>query len=184
MVLACLDVDYADESAIAGCVLFLDWKDGVPAARLTESVPSTAPYVPGSFYLRELPPLLSVLSRVREPLEAVVVDGYVWLGAEPGLGARLFAALGERVPVIGVAKSHWGGATRHADVPPSCRALSITRGGSARPLYVTAAGIDVERAAALVSQMHGAHRIPTLIKDVDTLVRARRPAPGVIRSKS
>jgi deoxyribonuclease V len=111
---------------------------------------------------------------VRDPLETVVVDGYVWLGGEPGLGARLFAALGKRVPVIGVAKSHWGGGKRHADVPPECRELSITRGGSARPLYVTAAGIDVEHAAALVPQMHGAHRIPTLIKDVDTLVRAER----------
>jgi deoxyribonuclease V len=174
VVLACVDVNYTDETAIAGCVLFLDWTDSVPVARLTERVASKAPYVPGSFYLRELPPLLSVLSRVRDPLETVVVDGYVWLGdAEPGLGAHLFAALGERVPVIGVAKSHWGGATRRAEVPSRCRELPVTRGSSARPLYVTASGIDVERAAALVSQMHGAHRIPTLIKDVDTLVRAQ-----------
>jgi deoxyribonuclease V len=174
MVLACVDASYTGETATAGCVVFLAWTDAVPVARLTERVSSIAPYVPGSFYLRELPPLLRVLSRVKDPLETVVVDGYVWLGAEPGLGARLFAALGERVPVIGVAKSRWGGATREADVPPERQELSITRGGSARPLYVTAAGIDVQRAAALVSQMHGAHRIPTLIKDVDTLVGASR----------
>jgi deoxyribonuclease V len=174
LVLACVDVSYTDETAVAGCVLFLQWTDAEPVARVTEVGPSTEPYVPGSFYLRELPPLLRVLSRAKDPLETVVVDGYVWLGREPGLGARLFAALGERVPVIGVAKSRWGKATQQVDVAPERRELPITRGGGARPLYVTAAGIDVERAAALVSQMHGAHRIPTLIKDVDALVRGQR----------
>jgi deoxyribonuclease V len=172
MVLACVDVSYGDGFAIAGCVLFRQWRDREPTQRLTERVASAAPYVPGKFYLRELPPLLSVMSQLSGTLETVVVDGYVWLGGHgPGLGARLFAALEERVPVIGVAKTHWGRAAPPADLVSERRELAVTRGRSVKPLYVTAAGIDVERAAALVSQMHGEHRIPTLIKDVDTLVR-------------
>jgi deoxyinosine 3'endonuclease (endonuclease V) len=32
---------------------------------------------PGELYRRELPPLLSVLATVTDPLELVIVDGYV-----------------------------------------------------------------------------------------------------------
>ena len=45
------------------------------------------------------------------------------------------------------------------------------RGGSKRPLYLTAAGIDVKQAAALVKSMHGGHRVPALLKRADQLSR-------------
>jgi deoxyribonuclease V len=112
----------------------------------------------------------------------VLVDGYVWLGgARPGLGARLFAALGERTPVVGVAKTAWGGTVAPAiaqDDPH--RSVPVLRGQSVKPLFVTAEGLDVAEAAARVSAMHGAHRIPTLLKEVDRLVRheaAKRATP-------
>ena len=161
--LACVDVDYRDHEAVAACVLFRAWADGDSAGEEVARVTPVEPYQPGQFYRRELPCLLAVLSKVRAPLETVVVDGYVWLGDEtsPGLGAHLYAALGRTVPVIGVAKTRFaGGAER-----------PVVRGGSRQPLWVTAAGLDPDTAARHVAGMHGPFRIPTLLKRVDQLCR-------------
>lgn len=161
-----LDVDYRDDgSALAAAVGFSAWTDPAPAEERAVMVPSVAPYEPGAFYRRELPCLLAALARVSGPLEGVVVDAHVWLRGEgdPGLGARLWEALERAVPVVGVAKQAFAGGI----------ASAVHRGGSARPLWVTAAGMDVEDACARVSSMHGAHRIPTLLKRVDALCRGR-----------
>ena len=162
--LACVDVDYRDEGAVAACVLFRDWADEAPAAERVERVARVEPYEPGQFYRRELPCLLAVLGPVAEGLEAVVIDGYVWLRDEdmPGLGGHLYEALGRAVPVVGVAKTRF----RSAEV-----ARPVLRGGSGRPLYVTAAGVSADEAARHVRDMHGPHRIPTLLKRVDQLCR-------------
>ena len=52
-------------------------------------------------------------------------------------------------------------------------ALPVLRGESLRPLFVSAAGMDHARAAALVQGMHGAYRVPTLLKRADQLARGR-----------
>jgi deoxyribonuclease V len=162
--LACVDVDYRDEGAVAACVLFRDWADEAPAAERVERIARVEPYRPGQFYRRELPCLLAVLGPVAEGLEAVVIDGYVWLRDEsaPGLGGHLYEALGRAVPVVGVAKTRF----RSAEV-----ARPVLRGGSGRPLYVTAAGVSADEAARHVRAMHGPYRIPTLLKRVDQLCR-------------
>ena len=54
----------------------------------------------------------------------------------------------------------------------SAFAEAVVRGESKKPLYVTARGIDQTAAARWVEQMHGAYRIPTLLKLVDRLVRS------------
>lgn len=165
--LACVDVDYQADRGLAACVLFRGWADAQSAGEHLETITEVRPYEPGKFYLRELPCLLAVLAKVQEPLEAVVVDGYVWLKDEqsPGLGGHLHAAL--KLPVIGVAKTCFLGAT--ASKP-------ILRGNSVKPLYVTAAGIDLEQAARNIASMHGAFRVPTLLKRVDQLCRGRQLA--------
>src|SRR5437773_3582110 len=107
--IACVDVDYRDDDAVAACVLFRDWADAFSAAEHVRRIERVEPYQPGQFYKREMPCLLAVLADAAEPLEAVVVDGYVWLADEatPGLGAHLFEALGAAVPVVGVAKTRF-----------------------------------------------------------------------------
>lgn len=164
--LACVDVDYREEGAVAACVLFRSWSDADSAGERVQAIVRVEPYEPGQFYRRELPCLLSVLGMVAEPLEGVVVDGYVWLADEtkPGLGAHLYEVLGRRVPIIGVAK------TRFADAS----AEAVRRGDSRRPLYVSAAGIDRVTAARHIQSMHGAYRIPTLLRKVDQLCRQSR----------
>jgi deoxyribonuclease V len=160
--LACVDVDYRTEGAVAACVLFRAWDDGDSAEERVETIARVEPYEPGQFYRRELPCLLSVLGKVTETLEMIVVDGYVWLTDEkPGLGAHLYEALGRSVPVIGVAKTRFAGA----------EVESVMRGGSRRPLYVSAAGLDRVTAARHVLAMHGPYRLPTLLRRVDQLCR-------------
>ena len=165
MVRACVDVDYREDEAVAACVLFRDWADAGLSGRHVKRLRGIEPYVPGQFYRRELPCLLAVLAEVPDPVELVVIDGYVWLADEsrPGLGARMYEALGRKVPVVGVAKTSFAGARL---------AVPVARGESAkRPLFVTAAGMDVHEAARLVQGMHGPHRIPTLLRRVDALCR-------------
>ncbi len=94
----------------------------------------------------------------------VVIDGYVWLSEDrrPGLGARLFEALGGSVVVVGVAKTGFAG---------SAFAEPVLRGDSAKPLYVTAAGVEASVAAGWIRGMHGEYRVPTLLRRVDRLCR-------------
>jgi deoxyribonuclease V len=171
---ACTDVHYGQSQAIAACLLFHDWPDDYPSLEVTERVQQPAPYEPGRFYRRELPGLLSVIGRLGERPEVIVIDGYVWLGDElhPGLGSYVYEALGKTAAVIGVAKTLF-------QEGPAVRA--VKRGTSSRPLYVTAAGIDLNEAAQRVVEMHGEFRIPTLLKKVDRLCRGLEPS---IRARS
>jgi len=132
-------------------------------AERTVTVPEAAPYRPGQFYLRELPPLRAVLNGFGR-LGLLVIDGYVDLdpAGRPGLGAHLHAELG--VPVVGVAKTAFRTATH---------AIAVRRGASARPLFMTAAGIPVEQAARLVRDMAGPFRLPDALRRVDALARGR-----------
>jgi deoxyribonuclease V len=170
--LAALDVCYGARGAAAACVLFQRWNDPAEAEHLVAHVADVAPYEPGAFYKRELPCLLAALAMVRAPLEAIAIDGYVWLSAEgrPGLGAHLFEALHQCIPVVGVAKTTFAGAAF---------AEPVTRGGSARPLLVTAAGVDAAVAAGWIRTMHGPHRIPTLLKRADRLCRDAATRPNL-----
>ncbi len=164
MILA-TDVHYdGDQAAIAAGVLFADWQDASAQSWLTTAISPIAPYQSGAFYLRELPCLMALINRLDTQPEVIVIDGYVTLGAEqqPGLGAHLFAALEAQIPVIGVAK------TAYRNTPDTC---AVHRGQSAQPLYITAAGLDLEIAKANILTMHGAHRNPTLLRDVDQLAR-------------
>ena len=178
--IVCIDVDYQDASATVALVGFTAWPDEIATLEIvSRSSTPPAAYEPGRFFERELPYALGVLARVTEPLDAVIVDSYVWLGPDrPGLGARLHEAV--HAPVIGVAKSSFRGAASislrnafallRAPAEPGL-AIEVTRGTSANPLYVTAAGIDAETAADRIRAMHGPFRIPTLLKRCDALCR-------------
>jgi len=161
--IACIDVDYRAGEAVAACVVFDSWTSDTSRHEAVARIGEVKPYQPGEFYKRELPCILVVLGKVPEPIHAIVVDGYVWLGdSAPGLGARLYEALKGTVPVIGVAKSRFktGG-----------EAATVYRGRSQRPLFVTAAGMPQGIAAQHIECMHGRFRIPTMLKRVDQLCR-------------
>lgn len=178
--IACVDVDYREQGASAACVLFESWTDAWPMSEVVVSIKEVEAYQSGQFFRRELPCLLAVLQAVNTRPTIVIVDGYVWLGDEhaPGLGAHLYEALDRQSAVIGVAKTRF----LH-----TAAFLEIRRGQSLTPLYVTAVGIDLAEAARHVQDMHGAFRLPTLLKRVDQLCRGvivaaqHREAPSVVQ---
>ena len=95
--------------------------------------------------------------------QIIVIDGYVWLEENKiGLGGHLFAALNEKIPVVGVAKTRY---KIHSKV------REVLRGNSNNPLYVSAIGVGVDEAAKNVKNMHGEFRLPTLLKQVDQICR-------------
>lgn len=163
MILA-VDVHYPARGAIAAGVLFGDWADAEPLATCISRFDHAEDYMPGAFYRRELPCLLGLLREHALTPACIVIDGHVMLGDDgrPGLGRHLFDALDGRIPVIGVAKTVFVGIWPETEV---------LRGESRRPLYVTCAGMPLEHAKASVRAMHGAHRLPTLLKTVDALCR-------------
>jgi len=163
---AAADVHYRSTGgARAAAVLAADAAFAHVLAERTAVLPQALPYRPGQFYLRELPPLRAVLDDL-SGLGLLVVDGYADLDPDgrPGLGAHAYAEFG--IPVIGVAKSRYRTATH---------AVPVLRGSSARPLFVTSAGMPRADAADLVRRMTGRHRLPDALRRADTLARAGPP---------
>jgi deoxyribonuclease V len=167
--IAVVDVAYTADAAGVACVLADSWLTAAAQTEISRCFAcAPAAYVPGEFYKRELPLLRAVIDDLRPLPAVIVIDGYVWLGADgaPGLGAHLFEALQSAIPIIGVAKTQYRGDTWSE---------RICRGKSRKLLYVTAAGVDGATAARLISGMHGEHRIPTLLQRADRVARAALP---------
>jgi len=168
-VFVAVDVHYLPRGgAQAAAVVAADAAFGQLLADRTGQLGEVAPYQPGQLYLRELPPLHAVLDGL-DGMNLLIVDGYADLdpGGRPGLGAHAQAEFG--VPVIGVAKTAFR---------PATHAVPVVRGeSSARPLYVTAAGMPRHEAADLVRQMAGRHRLPDALRRADALARGRSPRP-------
>jgi len=157
-----VDVYYLATGATAALVTAAEATFGAVDGEHVVHVAEVAGYRPGAFVERELPPIAAVVAG--HDLDLLVVDGYVTLDAagRPGLGQHIHHELG--IPVVGVAKTAFRGATH---------ALEVFRGGSRRPLLVTAAGLAAADAADLVRAMAGPHRLPDALKRVDTLSRSR-----------
>jgi deoxyribonuclease V len=165
-----IDVHYRpDGSATAAALCFSSWESGEAVEELVLETEEVAQYVPGQFYLRELPCIRRLLAEMKCPYDCIVIDGYVFLGKDrrPGLGMHLWNSLDRKVPVIGVAKS------RFWETPEEAK---LFRGSSTRPLYITAVGVPLDEAKACISCMNGSHRIPALLKRVDRISRERASA--------
>lgn len=167
---ALFDVAYDDANASAkAAVVTAASFDAVVGDDVVVDVHNVAAYVPGVFYQRELPCLLTALAQLTLTADHVlVVDGYVVLddAGRKGLGMHLHEATGHAV--VGVAKTSFKGSA-HGEWRS---ARAVVRGQNAtRPLYVTAVGVDVDDAAAAVKGMAGKDRLPTLILRADQLAR-------------
>ncbi|MEM7133139.1 MAG: endonuclease V [Chloroflexota bacterium] len=159
-----IDVDYRETQTIAAAIFFEEWTDSKAVDELTVKIGAVADYVPGQFYQRELPCIQALLAKQRHHPSTIIVDGYVYLGEtqKSGLGKHLWDALDGKITVIGVAKKRFHGSPIETE---------LMRGKSKKPLYITAEGIQLVQAKAQIESMHGANRIPTLLKQVDSLCR-------------
>jgi len=164
MILA-IDIHYKETYAKAVCVAF-DWTDETPQKVYIDTISEVEPYIPGEFYKRELPCVLKILAQVTlEDIEAIIVDGHVYVHNDKkyGLGGYLWEALDKKVPVIGVAKKSFIN-TEEVSTP-------ILRGSSENPLYVSCIGIDKETVLEKMKLLHGEHRMPTILKLLDTITK-------------
>lgn len=160
--LGAVDVHYpATGGARAALIVAADPDFRTIIGEYTAVLGEVASYRPGAFFVRELPAIEAVLA-VGGPVDILIVDGYVDLdpAGRPGLGAHVHDRL--QIPIIGVAKTAFR---------PATHAVPVLRGGSARPLYVTATGLPAPDAAALVAGMAGQHRLPDALRRADRLAR-------------
>ncbi len=167
MILA-FDTYYFENKAKTACIAFANWNTNAGYNIYSETTSNAAPYKSGEFYKRELPCILSLFRKIRVGLpECIVIDGYVFLDDEdkPGLGKHLFQNLNEKIPVIGVAKTHFATLNRNLKL--------VFRGKSRRPLYITTIGIDPDYAASMIQEMSGNFRIPDLLKILDGITRKK-----------
>lgn len=167
MILA-FDTYYTENRAKTVCVTFADWSDDSISDFFSEIKENVEEYQPGEFYRRELPCILSLLQKMnlnQNDIECIIVDGYVFLDDNNrlGLGGHLYKALGEKIPIVGVAK------TNFASIVENKR--SLLRGKSSNPLFVTAVGLDLDVATRNIERMSGAYRFPALLKELDRLTR-------------
>jgi deoxyribonuclease V len=163
--IAAFDTYYFDSKAKTVCVTFFKAESEDPERIYYEILDNIEEYISGEFYKRELPCILSLLRKLNEKIELIIIDGFVYLDDmnKLGLGGHLYEFLDGKVPVIGVAKNNF------ATIKSNKRELF--RGKSERPLYITAIGIDIDKAVDFIKRMDGQYRIPTLLKKLDTLTK-------------
>jgi deoxyribonuclease V len=165
MILA-FDTYYFDNKAKTVCLEFENWSEDKNFKVHTEIIDNVSEYIPGEFYKRELPCIISLLNQIDlENIEAIIVDGFVYLDDDKkhGLGGHLYEKLNGKIPIIGVAKTNF--ASIEKDKKP------LLRGDSAKPLFITSIGIDLEEAFQKVETMAGEFRMPTLLKELDRLTK-------------
>ncbi|HFC93708.1 MAG TPA: endonuclease V [Leucothrix mucor] len=159
-----VDVHYTNTTALCAGILFNHWNTSDISQKLLTHTENIQAYESGSFYKRELPCIMNLIKQHNITPELIIIDGYVFLDgeSEAGLGKYLYDSLKGNTPIIGVAKKAFN------QIAPD---YEILRGISTKPLYITAIDIPLAEAKEKIATMHGEHRIPTLLRQVDQLCR-------------
>jgi deoxyribonuclease V len=163
-----LDVHYREDVAKIVGVLF-DWEDVQPKKIIVEYINEVSEYIPGEFYKRELPCIIEILNKVDlNTIDTIIIDGHIYVDDDLkyGLGGYVWQAVNEKIPIIGVAKTSF--------YKNKATVQEVTRGNSAKPLYVSSIGIDVDKALELIKNMKGDYRIPTILKELDRITKESR----------
>ncbi|WP_316824030.1 endonuclease V [Pedobacter miscanthi] len=165
MILA-FDTFYFEDKAKTICLSFAEWKSDRETTIYSDIVVGIEDYISGEFYKRELPCILNLIAKIDlTNVEFIIVDGFVYLDDDKklGLGGHLYEKLGQKIPVIGVAKSDFAAIHNNKK--------AVLRGESKKPLFLTSIGIDLQEASNFIKAMHGDFRIPKLLKDLDILTK-------------
>lgn len=162
------DTFYYANKAKTIAVAFDNWEDSNFSKHYSEELIISSEYIPGEFYKRELPCILSILKKFNfDSIDMIIVDGYVYLDDynKYGLGGHLYESLNRKIPIIGVAKTNFASNKENK--------VELLRGKSKNPLYITSIGIEIETAKKNISKMFGNYRIPTLLKELDKLTKEK-----------
>lgn len=164
--LLAFDTYYYDNKAKTVCLEFAEWNESKIFKIYTEIIDHIEEYIPGEFYKRELPCIISLLNQIDlKKIDAIIVDGFVYLddNKKLGLGGYLYEKLNKEIPIIGVAKTNFATIEKHKK--------PLFRGESKKPLFITAIGIELQDALQKIESMDGEYRIPTLLKELDRLTK-------------
>lgn len=165
MILA-FDTYYFDNKAKTICVTFESWDHTDKFNHFEEIIEHVEEYIPGKFYRREMPCILSLLQKINiQDVEIIIIDGFVFLddNGKLGLGGHLYQELDCKIPIIGVAKSNFASINKNKK--------EVFRGESKKPIYITSIGIDLDVASENIKNMSGKYRMPTLLKELDRLTK-------------
>ena len=146
---------YNDSDCYTVGVIFNSWTDKKPEKIVSCHTSKFGPYIPGQFWIRELPGIKSLLGKLdMTEFDTIVVDGFVNFGKDhPGLGEHLHELLGDSIQVVGIAKSKFTGCEKFSK--------PVFRGKATNPLWVQ--GIDPD----VIKNMSGNYKIPDLLKILD-----------------
>ena len=162
-----IDVKYNEENNTAKAVgVLFNWQDNHAKEIICKELTSIQKYVSGQFYKRELPCIMAIVNQISTiKISTIIIDGHVFVDntKKYGLGGYVWEKTERKIPVIGVAKRSF-----YAN---SNTVKEIYRGRSKKPLYISSIGIDVDIAAHKIKNMKGTFRIPTILKQVDTITR-------------
>ena len=167
MILA-TDTFYYEDYAY--CVAFaFQWDDVHPVSVYSERIEQVLAYKSGSFYQRELPCIVKVFEKIDLlQIDTIIIDGYIYTNnaKSNGLGGQLYKHLQGKIPIVGVAKNRLLGAeSTYAEV---------FRGKSNKPLFVSSIGVELDWAINKIKTMPGLHRIPTILKSLDSESRSTK----------
>jgi deoxyribonuclease V len=161
MILA-IDSYYFENKAKTVCLIFEQWNSSEIKNSFTEIINNIENYVPGEFYKRELPCIISLIFKLDlTKIDFIIIDGFVYLddNGKFGLGAYLYEKLSGKIPIIGVAKTDFISLNKNKQL--------LFRGKSKKPLFITSIGINIDEATEKIKIMNGEYRIPTLLKELD-----------------
>ena len=163
---------YSDTNCYSVGVVFNYWNSKKPDYILESTVSEFAPYIPGQFYKRELPGILSIIHQVNlNEFDTIILDGFTnlidsSLNPLPGLGEKLDEELEitnrHGLSIIGVAKSLFG--------KSDTISLPLYRGQAKTPLWISvSSGSDIDLATAknYIKSMYGNSKLPDILKFLD-----------------
>lgn len=86
MILA-FDTYYFENQEKTVCIQFDNWKSKESTKIYEETLTGVSDYIPGEFYKRELPCILSLLKKINlDNCNAIIIDGFVFLDDNKKLG--------------------------------------------------------------------------------------------------
>jgi len=96
------DVSYKNDMAFCSAVIY-DKKLKTVIESANSKIKSTTPYIPGLFMLKESKPIITVLKKLKQSFDVLLVDGNGQLHPRY-CGLACYVGIKCNVPTIGVAK--------------------------------------------------------------------------------
>ena len=167
--------------ATAGIVCWDKVEDAKPQATFTYSMTITAPYVPGQFFLREMPVIVEALHQHTIIPKFLFIDGLCELppeslgkGWRPALGSHTLLELHKdkdyaNTKIIGVAKNPFKNFPKEQEVVRNPHIAKCSK----KSLYITCLGMSIHNAKMAVMFMAGSSREPFLLKMADKLSKGK-----------